>query len=54
MHASCGLFVPPANVTDEAERVDCKKCLAYVPVTRDTLAQLVAQLDEAMSRPRHG
>src|SRR5215203_4363792 len=44
-HASCGGYFPPDRVTDRPESVDCKRCRQNLPVTRDTLAAMVAQLD---------
>jgi hypothetical protein len=50
--AACGGYYPPDRVTDRPETVDCERCLQYAPPTPDTLAAMLAQLDEAMQERR--
>jgi hypothetical protein len=51
VHAACGSYFPPDRVTDQPDRVDCRRCLQYVPPSPDTLAAMLAQLDDW--GPRH-
>jgi hypothetical protein len=51
VHASCGGYFPPDRVTDQGERVDCRRCQEHVPATAAVIAEMFARMDEA---ERHG